>query len=82
VAYLKVAAWDLFLFIIYINDLPDYCNDLHTKIYIYADDTKLYRHIFNTADQDKLQNDINRLNDWANEWQLKLNVDDIYCKHQ
>ena len=32
------------LFIIYINDLPDYCNDLHTKLYIYADDTKLYRH--------------------------------------
>jgi len=59
------------LFIIYINDLPDYCNDLHTKLYIYADDTKLSRHIFNTADQDKLQNDINTLNDWANEWQLK-----------
>jgi len=26
-----------------------------TKLYIYADDTNLYRHIFNTADQDKLQ---------------------------
>ena len=62
-------------FTVYINDLPDYCNDLHTKLYIYADDTKLYRHIFNTVDQDKLQNDIHRLNDWANEWQLKLNVD-------
>ena len=41
---------------------------------------------FNTADQDKLQNDIHRLNDWANEWQLKLNVDKCcgmtYSKHQ
>jgi len=63
------------LFIIYINDLPDYCNDLHTKLYIYPDDTKLYRHIFNTADRDKLQSVIHRLNDWANEWQLKLSVD-------
>jgi len=63
------------LFIIYTNDLPDYCNDLHTKLYTYADDPKLYRHIFNTADQDNLQNVIHRLNDWANEWQLKLNVD-------
>jgi len=59
------------LFIIYISDLPDYCNVLHTKLYIYADDTKLYRHIFYTADQDKLQNDIDRRNDCANEWQLK-----------
>jgi len=37
--------------------------------------TKLYRLVFNTADQDKLQNDIQRLSDWANKWQLKLNVD-------
>ena len=66
------------LFIIYINDLPDYCNDLHTKLYIYADDTKLYRHNFNIADQDKLQNDIHRLNDWANEWQLIQQASVIY----
>jgi len=32
------------LFIIYIDDLPNYCNDLHTKLYIYTDDTKLYGH--------------------------------------
>jgi len=29
------------LFIIYINDLPEVCNNLHTKLYIYADDIKL-----------------------------------------
>jgi len=34
------------LFIIYINDLPDVCNNLHTKLYIYADDNKLYRHMY------------------------------------
>ena len=36
------------LFIIYINDLPDFCKDLCTKLFIYADDTKLYRHILNS----------------------------------
>jgi len=51
------------LFIIYINDLPDVCNDLNTKLYIYADDTKLYRHILTTGDQHELQKDI-----CANEW--------------
>jgi len=34
----------LLFIIIYINDLLDACNDLNTKLYIYADDTKLYRH--------------------------------------
>jgi len=53
----------------------DLNKDLHTKLYIYADDTKSYRHIFNTEDQDELQNDIDRLKNWADEWILKLNVD-------
>jgi len=34
-----------------------------------------YRHICISEDQDKLQNDINRVTDWASEWLLKLNVD-------
>jgi len=63
------------LFIIYINDLPDVCNNLHTKLYIYADDTKLYRHICTREDRDKLQNGIHGVTDWASEWLLKLNVD-------
>jgi len=81
VEYLRVAFWDL-LFVIYINDLPDVCNNLHTKLYIYADDTKLYRHIHNSKDQDKLQNDIHRVSDWAIEWHwlLKLNVVECHSR--
>ena len=63
------------LFIIYINDLTDLYKDVHTKLYIYADDTKLFRHIYNIEDQDELQNDIHKLKKWADEWLLKLNVD-------
>ena len=37
------------LFIIYINDLPEFCSDLYTKLYIYADDTKLFRYINKTV---------------------------------
>jgi len=77
VEYLRVAFWDLFYLsiIIYINDLPDVCNNVHTKLYINADNTKLYRHICIRKDQEKLQNDIHRVTDWASEWLLKLNVD-------
>ena len=63
------------LFIIYINDLPEYCSDLYTKLYIYADDTKLFRYISNSLDQHFLQSGINKVGDWAKEWLLKLNVE-------
>ena len=44
-------------------------------VYIYADDSKIYRHVLTSEDQQKLQNDIHRVTDWADKWLLKLNVD-------
>jgi len=46
------------LFILYINDLPD-CLNFDSNIYLYADDAKLYRHVFNNQDRILLQDDIN-----------------------
>jgi len=66
------------LFIIYINDLPDFFKDLYTRLFIYADDTKLYRHILNGEDYDNQQNDIHMLKNWAGESLLKLNVEKCY----
>jgi len=39
------------LFVIYINDLPDLCalQDINTKIYLYADDAKIYKVINQNA---------------------------------
>lgn len=62
------------LFILYINDLPDVCCDLLTKLYIYADDTKLYRQICTDYDGEILQKDLEKVKDWADDWMLKLNV--------
>ena len=44
-------------------------------LYIYADDTKLFRYISNSRDQYYMQSGINKVGDWANEWLLKLNVE-------
>jgi len=44
----------------------------------YTPDNKLYRHILNTEDKDELQNDIHSLKNWADEWLLKLNVDNCW----
>ena len=58
------------LFMCYINDIP---NDLKSTIRLYADDALLYRTIHNDSDVHALQNDLNILNTWANEWQMSFN---------
>ena len=41
------------IFVLYINDLPDTIN---STMYLFADDTKIYKEIKNTGDQAELQN--------------------------
>ena len=54
---------DPVLFVLYIDDLPDFV-DAGSNIYMFTDDTKLYREINDTSDEDVLQNDIDKMNDW------------------
>jgi len=42
------------LFIIFINDLVDVCEE-NIKMYLFADHAKMYCHIKNVGDKDKLQ---------------------------
>jgi hypothetical protein len=60
------------LFILYINDLPN-CLSENTLCAIFADDTKIYRHITSHQDLDILQRDINTVNKWSKAWGLTFN---------
>jgi hypothetical protein len=66
------------LFIIYINDLVDSCNN-GSELYLYADDAKLFRHILTDLDKVLLQRDLDNLSNWTEKWLLKLNVNK--CKY-
>ena len=61
------------LFLIYINDLPDYIK--HSTIRLFADDCILYRPIKCDHDALLLQEDINSLYTWTIIWQVELNID-------
>ena len=62
-----------FLFLLYINDLPDFLNsNICSKLF--ADDLKAYGSYVSQGDYDELQLTLNRLVDWSNQWQLKLSV--------
>jgi len=58
------------LYIIYINELPDICD---SQLFLYADDAKVYRQIFNSHDKENLPYLI-KLNSWADNWLIKLNI--------
>ena len=58
------------MFLLFINDLPDYIR--YSKILIYADDVKIFNEIKSPLDASNLQKDLNSLIDWgaANKIQL------------
>ena len=62
------------LFVIYINDLPEVVNK-DSYVYLFADDTKVFREVKSEDDRKILQNDIDRMVEWSNTWMLKFHPD-------
>ncbi len=60
------------LFVIYINELP---KTVKSTIYLFADDTKIFRSINNQEDTKILQEDLDKLQEWSNTWLLKFHPD-------
>ena len=66
------------LFLIYVNDMDE---GLSSKISKFADDTKIASKIITTEDRRKFQNDLDRLANWAQSWQMKFNVEKCKVLH-
>lgn len=67
-----------FLFLIYINDLDD---NIISKINKFADDCKLGKAISSDADAEILRQDLLKLSDWAEKWQMDFNIDKCSVVH-
>ena len=55
---------------IYINNLDD---DITSKVLNFADDTKVFRKIISDTDRQHLQDDLNKLTEWSEKWQMLFN---------
>lgn len=62
------------LFVIFINDLPE-CIKNRSELYLYADDTKIFRTIENTEDCEDLQKDLLEMKKWTDKWLLSFHPD-------
>ena len=66
------------LFTIYINDLDD---DIISHILKFVDDTKIFRKVTTQGEVNGLQEDLNKLYEWSEEWQMLFNVGKCKCIH-
>ena len=64
------SSWSSFWFVIFINDLM---LNIINKLELSADDTKMMSKILNANSNTCLQNDLNKLLKWSNEWSIKFN---------
>jgi hypothetical protein len=58
------------LFLAYVNDI---WKNIESKIRLFADDCIIYRKFLNIEDVEKLKRDLDRLVDWAEESEMKIN---------
>ncbi len=59
------------LFLIFINDMAD---ELHSEARLFADDCLLYKKIESDEDCTLLQQDLDKINLWADKWKMEFNV--------
>jgi len=55
------------IFVTFVTDLPDW---VVNGISMFADDTKIWLGIYTVEDQESLQDDLDKLMSWSEEWLL------------
>ena len=60
-------------FIIFINDIDEVVDIVNGFVFKFADDTKYGRTVICEEDRELMQNDIDRLLEWAERWQMEFN---------
>ena len=58
-----------------------YSECVKSKLKLFADDSLLYRRIKNIADCHQLQEDLNKLQEWEQRWQIDFNADKCEVIH-
>ena len=64
----------LLLFVLYINELAEILRTYGITVRLFADDLKMYAKILNPVDAEVLQMAVDRLDDWAESWQMKISI--------
>ena len=66
------------LYLIFINDIDD---GIISKIWKFADNSKIYNKVCNEADTKIISGDLKKLFQWSEDWQMLFNVDKCIVLH-
>ena len=66
------------LFVLFINDLSDVCSSM---CQLFADDAIFFRNVFSSEEINELQDDLNRLMELSEIWQLSFNLEKCKSLH-
>jgi ribonuclease P/MRP protein subunit RPP40 len=66
------------LFVLFINDLE---NGVTSKVLKFADDTKIFRAVWDAEEVEKLKEDLRKLGEWSENWQMCFNVEKCKVMH-
>ena len=56
-------------------------DDISSKVLTFADDTKVFRKVTNDTDKHSLQDVLDKLVKWSEEWQMLFNFGKCKCIH-
>ena len=66
------------LFVIFINDIDNVISIVNSFISKFADDTKVGMNVMDDTDRHLLQQDLDNLSQWSQDWQMQFNA--VKCK--
>ena len=61
--------------------MNDIDSNIRSILLKFADDTKVFAKVNSVADRQQLQDDLNKLYDWAETWQMEFNVSKCVTMH-
>ena len=69
------------LFLVFINDIDGALDLTSSVIFKFADDSKVLRKVEDEEDQRRLQEEINNLCKWSEDWQMLFNAEKCKVLH-
>ena len=60
------------MFLVYINDINE---NITSSIQLFPDDRVIYKIVTSMQEAEQLQDDLHKIYEWTNKWQMELNVD-------